>query len=101
MVYSEAHTPITTPLEFTNFARPVLPFVPGETRSFGFKLTAPEDVQQKAKLDLNITSIIFTQSSAPLPKPAAPASPTPTATASAAAAASPAAAPAPEPAKKN
>src|SRR5208283_1984367 len=68
-VFSEVHSPVATPLEFTNFGRPVLPFVPGETRSFGFRLTAPTDIQQKATPDLTVTSIVFTQSSAPLPKP--------------------------------
>lgn len=92
-VFTEVHTPVATPLEFTNFGRPVLPFVPGETRSFGFRLTASPEVQQKATPDLTVTSIVFTQSSAPLPKPATP---TPTAAASPAAAASSAA-----PAKKN
>lgn len=99
-VLTEVHTPVATPLEFTNFMRPVLPFVPGETRNFGFKLTAPPDVQQKATPDLNITSIVFTQSKAPLPKPVVPTpSPSPGATpaagASPAAAASAAAAPPP------
>ncbi len=92
-VFSEVHTPIATPLEFNNFGRPVLPFVPGETRSFGFRLTAATDIQQKATPDLTVTSIVFTQSSAPLPKPAAP-SPTPGAS-PAAAASAPAAAPSP------
>ncbi|HEY6418957.1 MAG TPA: hypothetical protein VIX59_08140, partial [Candidatus Binataceae bacterium] len=92
MVSTEIHIPVATPLEFTNFERPVLPFVPGETRSFGFRLTAPAEVQQKATPDLNVTSIVFTQSKAPLPKPAAP-SPAPGATpAASAAAASPGAA---------
>ena len=99
-VLTEIHTPVATALEFTNFARPVLPFVPGETRNFGFKLTAPTDVQMKSSPDLTVTSIVFTQSTAPLPKPAAP-SPTPGASpgagaspaAGAAAAASPAAKP--------
>jgi hypothetical protein len=88
-VATEVHTPISTPLEFTNFARPVLPFAPGETRSFGFRLTAPADVQQKATPDLNVTAIVFTQSAAPLPKPKEP---TPTPGASPAAGASPGAA---------
>jgi tetratricopeptide (TPR) repeat protein len=100
-VLTEIHTPVATALEFTNFARPVLPFVPGETRNFGFKLTAPTDVQMKSSPDLTVTSIVFTQSAAPLPKPVAP-SPSPAASpaagaaspaASAAAAASPAAKP--------
>ncbi|HUO06075.1 MAG TPA: hypothetical protein VMU16_12835 [Candidatus Binataceae bacterium] len=78
-VYSESHTAISTPVEFTNFTRPVLPFVPGETRDFGFKLNAPIEVQQNQKvaLDLNVTGIAFTQSKAPLPKPPAPATPVP------------------------
>ncbi len=95
-VYSEVHIPVATPLEFTNFKRAVLPFVPSETRTFGFRLTAPPDVQQNATPDLNITSLVFTQSTAPLPKPAAPspaASPAAAAGTPAAAAASPGAAP--------
>jgi tetratricopeptide (TPR) repeat protein len=97
-VFSEVHTPIATPLEFNNFGRPVLPFVPGETRNFGFRLTASTDIQQKATPDLTVTSIVFTQSSAPLPKPAAP-SPTPGASPAAAASAAAAPAAAPPPAK--
>lgn len=99
-VFSEVHTPVATPLEFTNFGRPVLPFVPGETRSFGFRLTAPPEIQQKATPDLTVTSIVFTQSGAPLPKPAAPApSPSPGASPAAAASAASAPAAAPPPAK--
>jgi len=90
-VFSEVHTPIETPLEFTSFVRPVRPFVPGEARNFGFRLTAPTDIQQKATPALTVTSIVFTQSGAPLPKAAAP-SPSPGA--SPAAAASAASAPA-------
>ncbi len=74
LVYTEEHTPISTPLEFTNFSRAVLPLVPGETRSFGFRLSAPPDIQQKATPDLNVSAIAFTQSQAPLPTPP-PASP--------------------------
>jgi len=92
-VFNEVHPIISTPLEFTNFGHPVKPFVPGETRDFGFRLTAAPEVQQKANPDLTVTSIVFTQSSAPLPKPAAP-SPSPGASpaASGSAAAAPAAA---------
>ncbi|MGH7813420.1 MAG: hypothetical protein ACREQI_05390, partial [Candidatus Binataceae bacterium] len=71
LVYSETHVPIMTPLEFTDFSAKVLPFVPGETRGFGFDLTAPVETQQKATTDLNVTGIVFTQSTAPLPKPPA------------------------------
>ena len=85
-VFTEVHTPIATPLEFTNFGRPVLPFIPGETRSFGFRLTAAPEIQQQATPDLNVTSIVFTQSGAPLPKLATP-SPSPGASPSAAASA--------------
>jgi hypothetical protein len=95
-VFTEVHTPIATPLEFTNFGRPVLPFIPGETRSFGFRLTAAPEIQQQATPDLNVTSIVFTQSGAPLPKLATPSpSPgsSPAAAASAAAPAASAAAP--------
>jgi tetratricopeptide (TPR) repeat protein len=100
-VYTEVHVPVATPMEFTNFVRPVLPFVPGETRNFGFRLSAPPDVQQKATPDLTITSLVFTQSGAPLPKPAAP-SPSPGASPAAAASATAApAAAAPAPANKN
>jgi tetratricopeptide (TPR) repeat protein len=87
-VLTEIHTPVATALEFTNFGHPVLPFVPGETRNFGFRLTAPTDVQMKSSPDLTVTSIVFTQSAAPLPKPVAP-SPSPAASPAAAAAPSP------------
>ncbi len=79
-VFSEEHSIISTPIAFINFSKPVLPFVPGETRSFGFKLTAPPDVQNKATPDLEVSGVVFTQSKAPLPK--APAQPTPTAASS-------------------
>ncbi|HLX38183.1 MAG TPA: hypothetical protein VKR29_10290, partial [Candidatus Binataceae bacterium] len=96
-VFSEEHTIVVTPLEFVNFSRPVLPFVPGETRSFGFKLTAPPDVQSKASPDLEITGVVFSQSKAPLPKaPPAP-TPTPGATPAAGAPAGGSAAPPPPP----
>ena len=75
-VFSEEHSVITTPIAFLNFSKPVLPFVPGETRSFGFKLTAPADVQKKATPDLEVSGVVFSQSKAPLPK--APPAPTPT-----------------------
>jgi hypothetical protein len=93
-VYTETHTPVATPFEFTDFVRPVTPFVPGETRTFGFRLSAPADVQQKATPDLNVSQVVFTQSSAPLPKPPTP-TPSPEASASASPGAPPAAAAAP------
>ncbi len=98
-VYTEDHDAVVTPLEFTNFSRAVLPLVPGETRDFGFKLNAPPEIQQKANPDLNVTAVVFTQSSAPLPKPPAP-TPMPAASPGAPAAGGPApgaAAPPPPP----
>jgi len=99
-VFREVHAPIATPLEFADFARPVLPFVPGEARNFGFRLQAEPDVMQKAQPDLTLTAIVFTDSSAPLPKLPEP-SPSPAASPGAAgspaAAASPASAPAAKP----
>ncbi len=77
-VFSEEHSIIVTPIEFINFSRPVLPFVPGETRGFGFKLNAPPDIQQKATPDLEVSGVVFTQSKAPLPKPQALPTSTPT-----------------------
>jgi hypothetical protein len=64
----ETHSVIVTPIEFTSFTFSVLPFVPGETRSFGFNLVAPPKIQQESEPQLAVSSIIFTQSKAPLPK---------------------------------
>jgi hypothetical protein len=66
-LYQESHSVIVTPIEFTGFIRPVLPFVPGETRDFGFELEAPPQIQQQAEPNLTVGSIVFTQSKAPLP----------------------------------
>lgn len=99
LVYSEVHTPIATPLTFQNFMRAVLPFVPGETRDFGFRLTAPVQIQEKAAPDLVITAIAFTESTAPLPTPATP-TPTAAGTTPAPGAASSPTAPVPPPMPK-
>ena len=55
-------------MEFTNFSPPVLPFIAGEKRPFGFILTAPVQVQQDAAPYVTVSAIVFTHSSAPLPK---------------------------------
>lgn len=68
MLYTEDHTIIATPLEFINFDRPVAPFIPGETREFGFKLKAPAQIQQEASPRLEVTGVVFTQSKAPIPR---------------------------------
>ena len=67
-LYQESHSVIVTPIEFKDFLRPVLPFVPGETRDFGFELTAPAQIQQQSEPSLTVDSLVFTQSRAPLPK---------------------------------
>jgi hypothetical protein len=67
-LYQESHSVIVTPIEFVGFVRPVLPFVPGETRDFGFELTAPAQIQQQSEPSLTVDSLVFTQSRAPLPK---------------------------------
>ncbi|HXR25467.1 MAG TPA: hypothetical protein VN742_08915, partial [Candidatus Binataceae bacterium] len=56
-VYREEHPVVATPVEFTDFSRPVLPFAPGESRPFGFVLTAPADVQQQASPYVTISSV--------------------------------------------
>lgn len=66
--YTERHPIIVTPLEFTDFSRPVIPLLPGERRPFGFILTAPVSVQQAATPYVTVGAIVFTQSPAPLPK---------------------------------
>jgi hypothetical protein len=67
LLYQESHSVIVTPIEFTGFVRPVLPFVPGETRDFGFELTAPAQIQQQTEPSLTVGAIVLTQSKAPLP----------------------------------
>ena len=66
-LYQESHSVVVTPIDFSGFVRPVLPFVPGETRDFGFELNAPAHVQQQSEPSLTVGSIVFTQSTAPLP----------------------------------
>lgn len=79
VLYQESHSVIVTPIEFTGFVRPVLPFVPGETRDFGFELSAPAQIQEQSEPTLTVGSMAFTQSKAPLPSLAIenPPSPTP------------------------
>jgi|GEM_PF-388306 len=83
VAYAEKHPVVTTPIEFTDFSVPVIPFVPGEKRQFGFILTAPVQVQQYAAPYVTISAITFTYLKAPLPKlagtkaPSGPAASTP------------------------
>ena len=57
--FREQHTIVITPLQFTDFSRPVVPFQPGATRQFGFILTAPPEVQQEASPYVTISAIAF------------------------------------------
>jgi hypothetical protein len=66
-VFREQHAIVITPLQFTDFSRPVIPFLPGATRQFGFILTAPSEVQQNASPYVTVSAIVFTASTAPLP----------------------------------
>jgi hypothetical protein len=56
----EDHTVIVTPVEFTDFTESVVPFMPGESRPFGFALSAPASVQQVASPYVTVDSIAFT-----------------------------------------
>ena len=73
VVQREEHSIVVTPIEFTDFSREVIPFIPGEQRQFGFALNAPADVQQKATPYVTVGPLAFTQIPAPLPKLDAPA----------------------------
>jgi hypothetical protein len=59
-IFSEQHTPISTPLEFTNFTIRALPLAPGETRSFGIEIAAPEKVETAGDPFVAVSDIIFT-----------------------------------------
>jgi hypothetical protein len=68
VVQREEHSIVVTSIEFTDFTRQVIPFVPGETRQFGFILNAPPGIQQNATPYITIGSIGFTEIPAPLPR---------------------------------
>ena len=67
LLYQESHSVIVTPIEFIGFVRPVQPFVPGETRDFGFELSAPAQIQEQSEPSLAVGAMVFTRSKAPLP----------------------------------
>lgn len=64
-VYREEHPIVVTPIEFTDFSRAVLPFAPGESRPFGFVLTAPAAVQQQASPYVTVSSLALAETQAP------------------------------------
>ena len=67
-VQREEHSIVVTPIEFTDFSRQVIPFLPGEKRQFGFILSAPPEMQQNAAPYVTVAWLAFTQIPAPLPK---------------------------------
>ena len=69
VLFSEEHTPIATPIEFTNFSRDVTPFAPNQTRDFGFKLTASPEIQRTARADVTVTMVVFSQLGVPAASP--------------------------------
>ena len=68
LVYSERHTPIALPLEFTDFDLPIVPLRPGETRDIGITLTAPLEIQQQNKPRMTVSGVIFSEPLAAPPK---------------------------------
>jgi hypothetical protein len=68
VVHREEHSVVVTAIEFTDFSRPVIPFLPGERRQFGFILGAPPEVQQNAIPYVTVGSLAFAQIPAPQPK---------------------------------
>lgn len=68
VVQREEHSIVVTPIEFTDFSRQVIPFLPGERRQFSFILSAPPEVEQNATPYVTVASLAFTQIPAPLPK---------------------------------
>jgi len=68
LIYSERHTPIAMPLEFTDFDLPIVPFAPGETREIGITLKAPVEVQQQYKPQMTVSGVIFSEPLAVPPK---------------------------------
>ena len=61
-VFREQHAIVITPLQFTDFSRPVIPFLAGTSRQFGFILTAPTEVQQNGSPFVTVSAIVFTAS---------------------------------------
>ncbi|HZY59626.1 MAG TPA: hypothetical protein VFE56_07685 [Candidatus Binataceae bacterium] len=67
-IYSERHTPIALPLEFTDFDLPMVPLRPGETRDFGFALKASPQIQQQGKPRAAVSGVIFSDAVPTPPK---------------------------------
>jgi hypothetical protein len=68
LVYTEKHTPVALPLEFTDFDMPIVPLKPGETRRIGIALNAPPEIQQQNKPRMTVSGVIFSETSPAPPK---------------------------------
>jgi hypothetical protein len=68
-IHNERHTPIATPLQFTDFNLPIVPFAPGQTRDFGVTLKAPPEVAQDGQPRAAVSGIIFSEFDQPLAAP--------------------------------
>jgi hypothetical protein len=66
-MFREQHAIVLTPLQFTDFTRPVVPFQSGAARQFGFILTAPAEIQQVASPYVTVSEIAFASPSPPTP----------------------------------
>jgi hypothetical protein len=67
-VYTEEHPVVVMPLEFTDFERPIVPLLPGESRDFGFVTLAPPEIQQTAAPYVAIGAAASTPSWIPVPR---------------------------------
>lgn len=66
-VYREEHPVVVTPVEFTDFSRPVRPFAPGGSRPFGFVLTSPVAVQREASPYVTVSTLALAATIPPAP----------------------------------
>lgn len=82
-VFSEEHTPVAMPVQFTDFTVRTLPLMPGETRDIGFELEAPVTAEEEADPYVAVSEIVFTPEQLMPASAGAPPSPAPTAPAGA------------------
>jgi hypothetical protein len=61
-VRREEHVIVATPLEFTEFAAPIRPLMPGESRQFGFVLSAPAEIEGHALPYVTIAALALAPS---------------------------------------
>jgi hypothetical protein len=66
-VFHEQHPVVVTPLAFTDFEHAIIPFMPGDSRDFGFVALAPPQLQQTAVPYVTIGAVALTAPSLPIP----------------------------------